>query len=85
MDSDDRSWSARSKSGDLLRGVCVPTERVDLILCKVFTEIVWPASGEASTIVFGVAVGGGERLSERNKGWMLLSSGSFSLGRRGGR
>lgn len=30
--------------------------------------------------MLGVVVGGGERVEERNSGWILLSSGSFSLG-----
>lgn len=30
--------------------------------------------------MLGVVVGGGERVDERNSGWILLSSGSFSFG-----
>lgn len=30
--------------------------------------MVWPAAGEAITVVPGIGVGGGDELSERNKG-----------------
>lgn len=35
--------------------------------------IVWPAEGEALTIVPGFSVGEGQGLLERKRGWMLFS------------
>lgn len=60
-----RGWS---NSGDLLRGAWDRSERVDLTRFKACTEMVWPAAGEAITVVPGIGVGGGDELSERNNG-----------------
>ena len=43
--------------------------------------MVWPALGDATTMVPGVGVGGGDELLGRKRGWMLLSSGKTSVGR----
>jgi hypothetical protein len=49
------------------------SERADLIRVIVPAGIVWPAEGEALTIVPGMRVGEGQGLFERKRGWMFVS------------